>query len=153
MIHIYIDLDIHSGSTSWRNQELRCWRSQKKSLRQILYGGCRFHVDAARSVGEFLYSSSERTLAGATTITSPDTVGYMTPSEFQTWFWELKKTSPTWDVQLFPYTVTNDLGLAVANFEAVKNGAAVMYHQRHWRSGLETPTRRVVMALHVGVSI
>jgi len=93
--HIYIDLG-HSLEYQLKKSRAEVLRSQRNgSLRQIIHGGCSSPMDAARSAREFLYQVLERTIAGATTINIPDTVGYMTPSEFGDLIGELKKTSPT----------------------------------------------------------
>ena len=81
--------------------------------------------DAGRSDPKFLYAVLERVIAaGATTVNIPDTVGYMTPSEFGGLIRGIKENVPNIDQAVISVHGHNDLGLAVANFlEAVKNGA------------------------------
>jgi 2-isopropylmalate synthase len=110
-------------------------------------------MDAARSDPEFLYQVLERTIAaGATTINIPDTVGYMTPTEFGDLIRGIKENVPNVDKAIISVHGHNDLGLAVANFlEAVKNGARQLectingIGERAGNASLE----ELVMALHV----
>jgi 2-isopropylmalate synthase len=110
-------------------------------------------MDAARSDPEFLYQVLERTIAaGATTINIPDTVGYLTPSEFGAMIKGIKDNVPNIDQAIISVHGHNDLGLAVANFlEAVKNGAQQLectingIGERAGNASLE----ELVMALHV----
>ncbi len=110
-------------------------------------------MDAARSDPEYLYQILERTIAaGATTINIPDTVGYMTPSEFGDLIRGIKENVPNIDQAVISVHGHNDLGLAVANFlEAVKNGARQLectingIGERAGNASLE----ELVMALHV----
>ncbi|AVZ31672.1 2-isopropylmalate synthase [Nodularia spumigena] len=110
-------------------------------------------MDAARSDPEFLYQVLERAIAvGATTINIPDTVGYLTPSEFGAMIKGIKDHVPNIDQAIISVHGHNDLGLAVANFlEAVKNGATQLectingIGERAGNASLE----ELVMALHV----
>jgi 2-isopropylmalate synthase len=110
-------------------------------------------MDAARSDPEFLYQVLERTIAaGAKTVNIPDTVGYMTPSEFGDLIRGIKENVPNIDQAIISVHGHNDLGLAVANFlEAVKNGARQLectingIGERAGNASLE----ELVMALHV----
>ncbi|MCL1465796.1 2-isopropylmalate synthase [Argonema galeatum] len=110
-------------------------------------------MDAARSDPEFLYQVLERTIAaGATTVNIPDTVGYMTPSEFGDLIRGIRENVPNIDKAVISVHGHNDLGLAVANFlEAVKNGARQLectingIGERAGNASLE----ELVMALHV----
>jgi len=81
--------------------------------------------DAGRSDPEFLYQVLEAAIAaGATTVNIPDTVGYLTPSEFGDLIRGIKTHVPNINQAVISVHGHNDLGLAVANFlEAVKNGA------------------------------
>ena len=81
--------------------------------------------DAGRSEPEFLHQVLAVAIAaGATTINIPDTVGYLTPSEFGNLIKGIKDNVPNVDQAVISVHGHNDLGLAVANFlEAVKNGA------------------------------
>ncbi|MDY7015532.1 MAG: aquaporin, partial [Cyanobacteriota bacterium] len=81
--------------------------------------------DAGRSDPEFLYQVLEAAIAaGATTVNIPDTVGYLTPSEFGALIGGIKQNVPNIDRAIISVHGHNDLGLAVANFlEAIKNGA------------------------------
>ena len=82
-------------------------------------------MDAARSEPAYLYQVLERAIeAGATTINIPDTVGYMTPSEFGDMIRGIKENVPNVDRAIISVHGHNDLGLAVACFlEAIKHGA------------------------------
>jgi 2-isopropylmalate synthase len=110
-------------------------------------------MDAARSDPEYLYQVLERAIAaGATTVNIPDTVGYMTPSEFGGLIKGIKDHVPNIDQAIISVHGHNDLGLAVANFlEAVKNGARQLectingIGERAGNASLE----ELVMALHV----
>jgi 2-isopropylmalate synthase len=110
-------------------------------------------MDAARSDPEFVYQVLEATIAaGATTVNIPDTVGYMTPSEFGAMIKGIKENVPNIDQAIISVHGHNDLGLAVANFlEAVKNGARQLectingIGERAGNASLE----ELVMALHV----
>lgn len=109
--------------------------------------------DAARSEPAFLYQALERAIAaGATTVNIPDTVGYITPSEFGELIRGIKENVPNIDQAIISVHGHNDLGLAVANFlEAVKNGALQLectingIGERAGNAALE----ELVMALHV----
>ncbi len=109
--------------------------------------------DAGRSDPEFLYQVLERVIrAGATTVNIPDTVGYITPSEFGDLIKGIKDNVPNIDKAIISVHGHNDLGLAVANFlEAVKNGARQLectingIGERAGNAALE----ELVMALHV----
>ena len=109
--------------------------------------------DAGRSDPEFLYQVLEAAIAaGATTVNIPDTVGYLTPSEFGDLIRGIKTHVPNIDQAVISVHGHNDLGLAVANFlEAVKNGARQLectingIGERAGNAALE----ELVMALHV----
>jgi 2-isopropylmalate synthase len=109
--------------------------------------------DAGRSDPEFLYQVLERAIAaGATTVNIPDTVGYLTPSEFGALIAGIKSNVPNIDQAVISVHGHNDLGLAVANFlEAIKNGARQLectingIGERAGNAALE----ELVMALHV----
>lgn len=109
--------------------------------------------DAGRSDPEFLYEMLERAIAaGATTVNIPDTVGYLTPSEFGGLIKGIKENVPNIDQAIISVHGHNDLGMAVANFlEAVKNGARQLectingIGERAGNAALE----ELVMALYV----
>ncbi|MBU6230507.1 MAG: 2-isopropylmalate synthase [Cyanobacteria bacterium REEB459] len=109
--------------------------------------------DAGRSDPEFLYQVLEAAIAaGATTVNIPDTVGYLTPSEFGELIRGIKANVPNIDQAVISVHGHNDLGLAVANFlEAVKQGARQLectingIGERAGNAALE----ELVMALHV----
>ncbi len=109
--------------------------------------------DAGRSDPEFLYEMLERAIAaGATTVNIPDTVGYITPSEFGALIAGIKANVPNIDQAVISVHGHNDLGLAVASFlEAVKNGARQLectingIGERAGNAALE----ELVMAMHV----
>jgi 2-isopropylmalate synthase len=110
-------------------------------------------MDAARSEPAYLYQVLERAIAaGAKTINIPDTVGYLTPSEFGDMIRGIKENVPNVDQAIISVHGHNDLGLAVACFlEAVKNGARQLectingIGERAGNAALE----ELVMALHV----
>jgi len=110
-------------------------------------------MDAARSDPHYLYQVLERAIAaGATTINIPDTVGYMTPSEFGDMIRGVKENVPNVDQAIISVHGHNDLGLAVASFlEANKHGARQLectingIGERAGNAALE----ELVMALHV----
>jgi 2-isopropylmalate synthase len=110
-------------------------------------------MDAARSDPAYLYQVVERAIAaGATTINIPDTVGYMTPSEFGDMIRGIKENVPNIDNAVLSVHGHNDLGLAVASFlEAIKYGARQLectingIGERAGNAALE----ELVMALHV----
>ncbi len=109
--------------------------------------------DAGRSEPEFLYQVLDRAIAaGATTLNIPDTVGYLTPTEFGDLIRGIKENVPNIDRAVISVHGHNDLGLAVANFlEAVKAGARQLectingIGERAGNAALE----ELVMALHV----
>jgi len=109
--------------------------------------------DAGRSDPEFLYQVLEAAIAaGANTVNIPDTVGYLTPSEFGALIKGIKENVTNIDRAIISVHGHNDLGLAVANFlEAAKNGARQMectingIGERAGNAALE----ELVMALHV----
>jgi 2-isopropylmalate synthase len=109
--------------------------------------------DAGRSDPEFLYEMLEKAIAsGATTVNIPDTVGYITPSEFGALIAGIKTNVPNIDQAVISVHGHNDLGLAVASFlEAVKNGARQLectingIGERAGNAALE----ELVMAMHV----
>ncbi|MGB7087957.1 MAG: 2-isopropylmalate synthase [Phormidesmis sp.] len=109
--------------------------------------------DAGRSEPEFLYEVLERAIqAGATTLNIPDTVGYLTPTEFGDLIRGIKANVASIDRAVISVHGHNDLGLAVANFlEAVKAGARQLectingIGERAGNAALE----ELVMALHV----
>ncbi|HEY9878022.1 MAG TPA: 2-isopropylmalate synthase [Leptolyngbyaceae cyanobacterium] len=109
--------------------------------------------DAGRSDPEFLYEMLETAIAaGATTVNIPDTVGYLTPSEFGSLIKGIKENVSNIDQAVISVHGHNDLGLAVANFlEAVKNGARQLectingIGERAGNAALE----ELVMGLHV----
>ena len=110
-------------------------------------------MDAARSDPEYLYQVLEAAIAaGAKTVNIPDTVGYMTPSEFGELIRGIKENVPNIDRAVISVHGHNDLGLAVANFlEAVKNGARQLECTINGigeRAG-NTALEELVMALHV----
>lgn len=110
-------------------------------------------MDAARSDADYLYEVLEAVIdAGATTVNIPDTVGYLTPSEFGDMIRGIKQNVRNIDKAIISVHGHNDLGLAVANFlEAVKGGARQLectingIGERAGNASLE----ELVMALHV----
>jgi 2-isopropylmalate synthase len=110
-------------------------------------------MDAARSDADYLYEVLEAVIdAGATTVNIPDTVGYLTPSEFGDLIRGIKQNVRNIDQAIISVHGHNDLGLAVANFlEAVKGGARQLectingIGERAGNASLE----ELVMALHV----
>lgn len=155
-IHTFISTsDIHL------EYQLRKSRAEVLAIAEEMVGYAKSFVtdvefspmDAARSDPEYLYQVLERAIAaGATTVNIPDTVGYMTPSEFGGLIKGIKDHVPNIDQAIISVHGHNDLGLAVANFlEAVKNGARQLectingIGERAGNASLE----ELVMALHV----
>jgi 2-isopropylmalate synthase len=109
--------------------------------------------DAGRSDPAFMYQVLEAAIAaGATTVNIPDTVGYLTPSEFGAMIKGIADHVLNIDQAIISVHGHNDLGLAVANFlEAVKNGARQLectingIGERAGNAALE----ELVMAMHV----
>jgi 2-isopropylmalate synthase len=81
--------------------------------------------DATRSDPEFLWHVVEAVIqCGAKTINLPDTVGYSTPDEIQTFFAGLRNRVPSSDQVIWSTHCHDDLGLAVANTLAALTGGA-----------------------------
>ena len=81
--------------------------------------------DATRSDLDFLCRVIEAVItAGATTLNLPDTVGYSTPDEIETFFATILNRVPNADKAVFSTHCHNDLGLAVANSLAAVRGGA-----------------------------
>ncbi len=81
--------------------------------------------DATRSDPEFLWHVVEAVIqAGAKTINLPDTVGYSTPDEMQTFFSTLINRVPSSDQVAWSAHCHDDLGLAVANTLGALTGGA-----------------------------
>ncbi|CAM3668288.1 2-isopropylmalate synthase [Marinicrinis lubricantis] len=81
--------------------------------------------DAGRTELDFLCEVTEMAIrAGATVVNIPDTVGYMTPSEFGNIFKTLKENVPGIEKIQLSAHCHDDLGMATANaLAAVMNGA------------------------------
>ena len=81
--------------------------------------------DATRSDPEFLWHVVEAVIqSGAKTINLPDTVGYSTPDEMQSFFSRLINRVPSSDQVVWSTHCHDDLGLAVANTLAALTGGA-----------------------------
>ena len=81
--------------------------------------------DATRSDPEFLWHVVEAVIqSGAKTINLPDTVGYSTPDEMQSFFCRLINRVPSSDQVIWSTHCHDDLGLAVANTLAALTGGA-----------------------------
>jgi 2-isopropylmalate synthase len=81
--------------------------------------------DATRSDPEFLWHVVEAMIqSGAKTINLPDTVGYSTPDEMQTFFSALINRVPSSDQVTWSAHCHDDLGLAVANTLGALTGGA-----------------------------
>ena len=81
--------------------------------------------DGTRTEFDFLCRCVEVAInAGATTINIPDTVGYITPAEYQTLFKNVRERVPNSDKAIFSVHCHDDLGLAVANSLAGVCGGA-----------------------------
>jgi 2-isopropylmalate synthase len=81
--------------------------------------------DATRTDPEFLWHVIEAVIqSGAKTINLPDTVGYSTPDEIQTFFGGLRNRVPSSDQVIWSTHCHDDLGLAVANTLAALTGGA-----------------------------
>ncbi|CAN5678241.1 hypothetical protein BH24ACI4_BH24ACI4_02970 [soil metagenome] len=81
--------------------------------------------DATRSDPDFLWHVVEAVIqSGAKTINLPDTVGYSTPDEIQSFFSNLIRRVPSSDQVVWSAHCHDDLGLAVANTLAALTGGA-----------------------------
>jgi 2-isopropylmalate synthase len=81
--------------------------------------------DATRSDPEFLWHVVEAVIqSGAKTINLPDTVGYSTPDEIQSFFSNLINRVPSSDQVTWSAHCHDDLGLAVANTLGALAGGA-----------------------------
>src|SRR5918995_5497817 len=81
--------------------------------------------DATRSDSEFLWHVVEAVIqSGAKTITLPDTVGYSTPDEIQSFFSRLINRVPSSDQVIWSTHCHDDLGLAAANTLGALTGGA-----------------------------
>ena len=81
--------------------------------------------DATRSDPDFLWHVVEAVIqSGAKTINLPDTVGYSTPDEIQSFFCRLINRVPSSDQVIWSTHCHDDLGLAVANTLAALTGGA-----------------------------
>ena len=81
--------------------------------------------DATRSDPEFLWHVVEAMIqSGAKTINLPDTVGYSTPDEMQSFFSALINRVPSSDQVTWSAHCHDDLGLAVANTLGALTGGA-----------------------------
>lgn len=81
--------------------------------------------DAGRTELDFLCQVTEMAIkAGATVVNIPDTVGYMTPSEFGNIFKTLRQNVPGIEKIQLSAHCHDDLGMATANaLAAIENGA------------------------------
>ncbi|MGE0235866.1 2-isopropylmalate synthase [Methylocystis sp.] len=81
--------------------------------------------DGTRTELDFLCRCVEAAItAGATTINIPDTVGYITPAEYEELFRTVRERVPNSDRAIFSVHCHDDLGLAVANSLAGVRGGA-----------------------------
>src|SRR5215204_1074921 len=81
--------------------------------------------DATRSDPDFLWHVVEAVIqSGAKTINLPDTVGYSTPDEIQSFFSRLINRVPSSDQVVWSTHCHDDLGLAAANTLAALTGGA-----------------------------
>ncbi|MBI1981510.1 MAG: 2-isopropylmalate synthase [Methylocystis sp.] len=81
--------------------------------------------DGTRTELDFLCRCVEAAIkAGATTINIPDTVGYITPAEYEQLFRTVRERVPNSDKAIFSVHCHDDLGLAVANSLAGVRGGA-----------------------------
>ncbi len=113
--------------------------------------------DAGRSEREFLYQVlGEAIQAGATTLNSPDTVGYTTPEEFGRLIADILAHTPGIENVIVSIHCHNDLGLATANtlagIQAGARQAEVTVNGIGERAG-NTSLEEVVMALHTRRSV
>ena len=94
--------------------------------------------DATRSDPEFLWHVVEAVIqSGAKTINLPDTVGYSTPDEIQSFFARLIDRVPSSDQVIWSTHCHDDLGLAVANTLAAldrRRAPGRVHHQRDRRA-------------------
>jgi 2-isopropylmalate synthase len=107
--------------------------------------------DATRSDWDYLCRIFETAIkVGATTVNIPDTVGYSTPTEYETLFRYLRERVPGIDDVVMSAHCHNDLGMATANtLAAIKAGARqveVTINGLGERAG-NTAMEEVVMAI------
>lgn len=127
-IHVFLatsDLHIEYKLKSTKEQVLKN-AGEMVAYAKTLCDDIEFSAeDAFRSDREFLYKVLESAIeAGATTINTPDTVGYAIPSEFGEFVRGIQQNVKGIDKVVHSVHCHNDLGLAVANsLEAIKNGA------------------------------
>ena len=108
--------------------------------------------DATRSDRDYLCQVFETAMgAGATTLNTPDTVGYSFPNEYEALFRYLYEHVPNIDAVTLSAHCHNDLGMATANtLAAIRGGARqveVTLNGIGERAG-NTALEEVVMALH-----
>ena len=126
-IHTFIatsDLHLERKLRISRDQCLEALRNAVQQARGYT-GDVEFSAeDATRTDMDFLCQVVETAIAlGATTINLPDTVGYCTPEEIESFFTEVRSRVPNADKAVFSAHCHDDLGLAVANsLAAVRAG-------------------------------
>lgn len=127
-IHLFIatsDIHIEYKLKSTREKVLETTR-EMVSYAKSLCDDVEFSAeDAFRSDNEYLYKVIETAIeAGATTINTPDTVGYAIPEELGRFVKGIQENVRGMDKVVHSVHCHNDLGLAVANsLEAIRNGA------------------------------
>src|SRR5687768_294515 len=118
-IHVFIatsDLHLERKLRMSREDCLRAAMSAVRLARQHTDDVQFSAEDATRSDPEFLWRVIEGVIqSGAKTINLPDTVGYSTPDEIQSFFAGLIGRVPSSDQVIWSTHCHDDLGLAVAN--------------------------------------
>ncbi len=127
-IHTFLatsDLHLERKLKISREQCLEAVRTGVRQARRYT-GDVQFSAeDATRSDIDFLCRVVETAIAaGATTINLPDTVGYSTPDEIESFFRTIVARVPHGEAVTFSAHCHNDLGLAVANSLAALAGGA-----------------------------
>ena len=126
-IHTFLsssDIHLEHQMRMTRAQALDLAAESDRSARSYVYNVEISPMDATRTEAAFLCEMVKVAVqAGATTINIPDTVGYVTPSEYTAIFRMLKEL-PGMEGVIFSTHCHDDLGLAVANTLAGIEGGA-----------------------------
>jgi len=127
-IHVFIatsDLHLERKLRISREECLRTAMAAVKLARDYTDDVQFSAEDATRSDPKFLWQVIEAVIqSGATTINLPDTVGYSTPDEIDSFFRTVIARVPSSDQVTFSAHCHDDLGLAVANTLSAINAGA-----------------------------
>ena len=127
-IHVFIatsDLHLERKLRITREECLRTAMAAVKLARNFTDDVQFSAEDATRSDPKFLWQVIEAVIqSGATTINLPDTVGYSTPDEIDSFFRAVIARVPSSDQVTFSAHCHDDLGLAVANTLSAINAGA-----------------------------